>query len=123
MERDGHDMECIAVNTLCMQCRPLNGMLVAQRISLPQMWISAAVLAAHVVVCWLLISHWQWGPAGAAVALTLASVLTIIATSAYVIASGLQDRVWGTPTRTALRVRTPSTRSMSAATAELPMTA
>ena len=35
-------------------CRPLNGILVAQRISLPQMWISAAVLASHIVFCWCL---------------------------------------------------------------------
>jgi len=53
----------------------------------------------------LFIIHAGWGAAGAAVALILASAITILASAAYVISSGLQDRVWGTPSRTALSVR------------------
>jgi len=54
----------------------------------------------------LFIIHAGWGPAGAAAALILASAITILASATYVISSGLQDRVWGTPSRTALSVRT-----------------
>ena len=54
----------------------------------------------------LFIIHVGWGPAGAAAALILASVITLLASAIYVVSSGLQNRVWGTPSRTALRVRT-----------------
>ena len=59
-----------------------------------------------ITYCRLFIIHAGWGPAGAAAALTLASVITILASASYVISSGLQDRVWGTPNKTALRVCT-----------------
>jgi len=46
-----------------MWCRPLNGILVAQRISLPQMWISTAVLAFHIFFCWCVWARQLFGSA------------------------------------------------------------
>jgi len=51
--------------------RPINRILLAQRITLPQMWVSVAVLTLHVGANWLLIHRLGWGYLGAAWATAL----------------------------------------------------
>lgn len=85
--------------------RPLSSILIAQHVVMPQMIISGLVAAAHTGFCWLLIGWWQLGPLGAALALNLASLLTMLCTGSYVVASGQQDHVWGAPSGAAFRVR------------------
>ena len=80
-------------------------MLVAQRICVPQMVISAAVLLVHTSLSWLFIQRWRWGPAGAAAALNLSALLSLLCAAGFVLASGLQSRVWGVPSKAAIRVR------------------
>ena len=52
-------------------CRPINRILLAQRITLPQMWVSVLVMVLHAGANWLLIYHLQWGYLGAAWATSL----------------------------------------------------
>lgn len=55
----------------CARGRPINRILLAQRITLPQMWVSVAVLTLHVGANWLLIHRLGWGYLGAAWATAL----------------------------------------------------
>lgn len=55
----------------CARGRPINRILLAQRITLPQMWVSVAVLVLHVGANWLLIHRLGLGYLGAAWATSL----------------------------------------------------
>ena len=52
-------------------CRPINRILLAQRITLPQMWVSVLVVLLHAGANWLFIYHLRWGYLGAAWATSL----------------------------------------------------
>lgn len=85
-------------------CRPLNRVLIAQRVALPQMFVSIAVAAAHVGVNQLLVNTLGLGFLGAAWAIGIASFNTTLFTAAWVAIAGMQDRVWGKPTWGAFQV-------------------
>lgn len=78
------------------------------------MVISGVVVAAHTGFCWLLIGILQLGPLGAALALNLASLLTMMCTASYVLGARRQDHVWGDYNEAALRVRCRALQSPSA---------
>ncbi|KAK9842256.1 hypothetical protein WJX81_002908 [Elliptochloris bilobata] len=75
--------------------RPINRILLAQRITLPQMWVSVVVMVLHAGANWLLIHRFEWGYLGAAWATSLANLNNLLLSVAYLLAAGLQQRVWG----------------------------
>lgn len=85
--------------------RPLNRVLIAQRIAAPQMVISIIVAGLHVFANILFIHTLGLGFLGAAYAICLASLNNTLLTAAYVVLAGMQDRVWGRPTWDAFKVR------------------
>jgi MATE family multidrug resistance protein len=85
-------------------CRPLNRILIAQRIAAPQMVISLIVAALHVLANTFFIHTLGMGFLGAAYAICLASLNNTLLTAAYVAVAGMQDRVWGSPTWDAFKV-------------------
>lgn len=85
--------------------RPLNRILIAQRIAAPQMVVSVAVAGLHVLANIFFIHTLGLGFLGAAYAICLASLNNTLLTAAYVLIAGMQDRVWGTPTWDAFKVR------------------
>ena len=88
----------------CVRCRPLNRILIAQRIAAPQMVISMVVALAHVAANHLLIHTAGLGFYGAAYAIGIASVNNTLLTAAWVYFSGMSGRVWGRPTWDAFKV-------------------
>ncbi len=85
-------------------CRPLNRVLIAQRIAAPQMTISMIVAVLHIFINILFIHTLGLGFLGAAYAICLASLNNTLLTAAYVVIAGMQDRVWGRPTWDAFKV-------------------
>lgn len=81
--------------------RPLNRILVAQRITQPQATVSLVVAAQHVGACYLLIS--RFGYLGAAAASVWSSFLSCALLAAYVGLAGKGAQVWGRPSSEALR--------------------
>ena len=88
---------------LLLPCRPLNRILVAQRVTQPQMAVGLLVALQHVAACYLLIHRAGWGYLGAAAASCWSSFLSLGLLAAYVAAAGLGERVWGRPTAEALQ--------------------
>jgi MATE family multidrug resistance protein len=84
--------------------RPLNRILIAQRIAAPQMFISIVVAALHVMFNYLLIHVAGLGFLGAAYAIGIASLNNTLLTAAWVALSGMQGRVWGRLTWDAFKV-------------------
>ncbi|EIE27606.1 MATE efflux family protein [Coccomyxa subellipsoidea C-169] len=78
--------------------RPLNRVLIAQRIAAPQMAISMVVAGVHVFANIFFIHTLGFGFLGAAYAICLASLNNTLLTAGYIIVAGMQDRVWGQPT-------------------------
>ncbi|KAK9917743.1 hypothetical protein WJX75_007734 [Coccomyxa subellipsoidea] len=78
--------------------RPLNRVLIAQRIAAPQMAISMVVAGVHVFANIFFIHTLGLGFLGAAYAICLASLNNTLLTAGYVVVAGMQDRVWGQPT-------------------------
>ncbi|GIL46835.1 hypothetical protein Vafri_3721 [Volvox africanus] len=96
--------------SLIFECfnRPLNSVLVAQRITAPQMAIQIIALALHISTNYVLIHVLGLGYLGGAMATTCTAAYVLLMTSTYVLCSGLGPRVWGGPglqvaTWTALR--------------------
>lgn len=87
-----------------MPRRPLNRILIAQRIAAPQMVISMVVALMHVAANYLLIHTAGLGFYGAAYAIGIASVNNTALTAAWVYFSGMSGRVWGHPTWDAFKV-------------------
>ena len=87
-----------------MAFRPLNRILIAQRVASPQMIVSIAVAALHVGVNYLLVNTLGLGFLGAAWAIGIASFNTTLFTAIWVAVAGMQDRVWGRPTWGAFQV-------------------
>jgi len=56
-------------------CRPLNRILVAQKISKPQAVVSFVCTLLHLLINWLFVEAWGWGPAAVAWANSLASTV------------------------------------------------
>ncbi|GLC34146.1 hypothetical protein PLESTB_000842400 [Pleodorina starrii] len=75
--------------------RPLNRILVAQRITKPQMVISLLIVPLHVATTYLLVFTAGWGYVGAALAVGATNGLIALFTSAYVVWAGLAPRVFG----------------------------
>ena len=92
------------LKNLCAACRPLNRILIAQRVALPQMFVSIAVAALHFGVNHLLVNTLGLGFLGAAWAIGIASFNTTALTAAWVALAGMRDRVWGKPTWQAFQV-------------------
>ena len=88
----------------CTPCRPLNRILIAQRVASPQMFVSIGVAALHVGVNHLLVNTLELGFLGAAWAIGIASFNTTLFTAIWVAVAGMQDRVWGRPTWGAFQV-------------------
>ena len=84
--------------------RPLNRILIAQRVASPQMFVSLVVAALHVGVNHLLVNTLGLGFLGAAWAIGIASFNTTLLTALWVAVAGMQDRVWGRPTWGAFQV-------------------
>lgn len=82
--------------------RPLNRILVAQRITQPQMAVSLLVAAQHVAVCHLLIHRLGLGFLGAAFASAWSNLLSVALLAAWVALAGKGQAVWGRPSREAL---------------------
>ncbi|KAL4857142.1 Protein DETOXIFICATION 15 [Chlorella vulgaris] len=80
--------------------RPLNRILVAQRITRPQMVTGLLVAAQHVAACWLLVRH--AGYLGAAYASCWSNLLSLALLAAYCAVLGLGEQVWGRWSRDAL---------------------
>ena len=80
----------------CIASRPLNRILIAQRVAAPQMFVSIGVAALHVGVNHLLVNTLGLGFLGAAWAIGIASFNTTLFTAMWVAVAGMQDRVWGT---------------------------
>lgn len=68
--------------------RPLNRILVAQRITQPQMVTGLVVAVQHVAACWLLIHHWGYGYLGAAFAACWSTFLSLALLAAWVALAG-----------------------------------
>ncbi|PRW60882.1 MATE efflux family [Chlorella sorokiniana] len=77
--------------------RPFNRILVAQHVTMPQMWISCLVALQHVGATYVFIHPFKMGYVGAAWATTWSSLLATLLVAAYVRASNLHLRVWATP--------------------------
>ncbi|PNH12640.1 Multidrug and toxin extrusion protein 1 [Tetrabaena socialis] len=75
--------------------RPLNRVLVAQRITRPQMVISLAIVPMHVATTYALIHPARLGYVGAALAVGVSNALIAALTSAYIYWAGLAPRVFG----------------------------
>ncbi|KAG2492272.1 hypothetical protein HYH03_009512 [Edaphochlamys debaryana] len=75
--------------------RPLNRILVAQRISKPQMVVSLLVVPLHVATTYGLIR--VFGFTGAALAVAASNLYICVMTSTYIVWSGLAPRVFGGP--------------------------
>lgn len=75
--------------------RPLNRILVAQRITRPQMAISLVIIPLHIATTWALIFPAGWGYVGAALAVGAANLYGVVLTSGYILWAGLGDRVFG----------------------------
>lgn len=82
---------------LPLLCRPLNRILIAQRITAPQMWISCLVAALHAPTVRLLMHAMGGSYLAAALATVWSCLLSTALVAAYVKASGLAPRVWGAP--------------------------
>ena len=89
---------------MCIAVRPLNRILIAQRVASPQMFVSIGVAALHVGVNHLLVNTLGLGFLGAAWAIGIASFNTTLFTAMWVAVAGMQDRVWGRPTWGAFQV-------------------
>ncbi|EFJ50951.1 hypothetical protein VOLCADRAFT_103747 [Volvox carteri f. nagariensis] len=88
--------------------RPMNSVLVAQRITAPQMIIQVIALTLHISTNYVMIHVLGLGYLGGAVATSCTAAYVLLMTSSYVLCSGLGPRVWGaqgvqTSTWTALR--------------------
>mmetsp|Transcript_20346 Transcript_20346/g.61295 ORF Transcript_20346/g.61295 Transcript_20346/m.61295 type:complete len:460 (-) Transcript_20346:1178-2557(-) len=96
---------CILIPRLWIEAlnRPLYGCLLAQRIALPQMCITALVITLHVFLCYELIFGMELGLSGAALATTISSCINFILTLVFVLSRGLQARTWGRPSTAALK--------------------
>ncbi|PSC71055.1 MATE efflux family isoform A [Micractinium conductrix] len=81
--------------------RPLNRILVAQRMTQPQMAVGLVVAVQHVAACWLCVHRLGMGYLGAAVASVWSNVLSLALLVGWVAAAGLGERVWGRPSREA----------------------
>ncbi|KAG2423423.1 hypothetical protein HXX76_015294 [Chlamydomonas incerta] len=75
--------------------RPLNRILVAQRISKPQMVISLAIVPLHLLTTYTLIFPLKLGYVGAALAVGASNGYQCLFTCAYIAGSGLAPRVFG----------------------------
>ncbi|EFJ52692.1 hypothetical protein VOLCADRAFT_115641 [Volvox carteri f. nagariensis] len=75
--------------------RPLNRILVAQRITKPQMVISLIIVPLHVATTYLLMFPAGLGYIGAALAVGATNGYICLFTSAYIVWSGLAHRVFG----------------------------
>lgn len=85
--------------------RPLNRTLVAQRITVPQMWIGGLVALQHVGANYFFIYTLGCGYLGTAYASVWSIILATLLVMAYIRAANLQDRVWGKPDRAVWKVR------------------
>ncbi|KAI7842583.1 hypothetical protein COHA_003687 [Chlorella ohadii] len=83
--------------------RPLNRILVAQRITQPQMVTGLVVAAQHVAACYLFIHRWGYGYLGAAFAACWSTFLSLALLAAWVALAGKGEQVWGRPSRAALQ--------------------
>ncbi|KAK9815228.1 hypothetical protein WJX72_000308 [[Myrmecia] bisecta] len=90
--------------------RPLNRILVAQRITMPQMCISGIVALLHLAGNYLFIHVFNFGYRGAAYAMSLANLNNLLLTGAYVVLAGKQNRVWGVLTAAAFKDWVPFAR-------------
>ena len=77
--------------------RPLNRILVAQRITAPQMWVGGIVALQHVAACHFFINTLGAGLLGAAWATCWSNLLAALLLASYVGAAGLAGRVWANP--------------------------
>ncbi|GFR42578.1 hypothetical protein Agub_g3505, partial [Astrephomene gubernaculifera] len=75
--------------------RPLNRILVAQRITRPQMVISLLIVPLHVATTYLFIHTVGLGYVGAALAVGATNGYNVLLTSAYICWAGLAPRVFG----------------------------
>ena len=86
-------------------CRPLNRILVAQRITQPQLCCQVVVVLLHVPICMLLFFTLDLGPAAGAWAMAIANFNQVVLQICYALWAGLQGRMWGRPSRAALQAR------------------
>ena len=84
-------------------CRPLNRILVAQRITQPQMAVGLVVAVQHVGACYLLIHKLGLSYLGAAAASCWSNLLSLALLAAYVAVTGHGESVWGRPSHEALQ--------------------
>lgn len=87
-----------------LPCRPLNRILIAQRITAPQMWVSCLVAALHAPTVRLLMSAMGGSYLAAALATVWSCLLSTVLVAAYIQLSGLAPRVWGAPNGVKLQV-------------------
>ncbi len=73
--------------------RPLNRILVAQRITQPQMVTGLVVAAQHVAACYLFIHRWGYGYLGAAMAACWSTFLSLALLAAWVAVAGKGEQV------------------------------
>lgn len=71
-----------------LPARPLNRVLVAQRITQPQMVTGLVVAAQHVAACYLFIHRWGFGYLGAAFAACWSTFLSLALLAAWVALAG-----------------------------------
>lgn len=76
-------------------CRPLNRILAAQQVVLPQAWIACAAAAQHVAAARAAV-RWM-GFLGGAYAAAWTCLLSTLALACYVLWARLQPRVWDSP--------------------------
>lgn len=83
--------------TIFLECfnRPTNSVLVAQRITAPQMSVTLVVFPLHVATNYLLIHRLGMGYLGAAVAYWVSQVYSLVLMGATIVGAGWQHRVWG----------------------------
>lgn len=87
-----------------LPCRPLNRILVAQRITRPQMYVSLTIIPLHVATTYTLVHSLNMGYLGIAAAAAAANAYFVLLTGLYVAATGLSGRVWGRLSREMWRV-------------------
>ncbi|GIL46250.1 hypothetical protein Vafri_3278 [Volvox africanus] len=88
-------MALIPAIWLDAMARPLNRILVAQRITKPQMVISLLIVPLHIANTYLLVFPAGLGYVGAALAMGATNAYISLLTSAYIVWAGLAPRVFG----------------------------
>ena len=86
---------CRRLNLCMIDCRPLNRILVAQKITKPQAVVSFACTLMHLLINWLFVDVFGGGPSAVAWANSLANLNMLLGMLAYVLLYNKGYCVWG----------------------------